>query len=523
MKYLIVILFAFTLGIATSNAQNIWFVDPNATGDDTGRDWANAWNYLDSSSWAGNGGINWNVIQPGDTIYISGGTDSTAYYPKLQQYPGLGGLIIRGEDGNPHTFASGDPVVIAPAWHLGHNGGVYFTTSSNTDRRILSWVNKSNVKITGITFVDRRTAGTSGEALILIGGADGGDKDSLQFLEDCHVISPGFGPLLVMSGTKITVRNCLLEFLQNDDPTAQDVFGINNGRGGHTIDGNTIIMRGGNEGTEAHVDGIQISNMGFGEDLGGIYATERLTFTISNNFIIDTRIEGTGWNAMIYSSGPYCNQTFYIYNNVIVNRKDTTGATAIWIGKGGIMPWTKYKTSLHILNNTIITKTNGQQGGIITSYNHDTLIVKNNIFIRDTSAIVINNLDGSDGFPYCYKVFDYNYYGLQSEPSQAFSVDNGVNISWNNWRQAPYSDDVHSIKGTNVITFANKYGLDIQDYYTETGRGQGVNLWDEYPFLRTDALGNPRPEEDAWDIGSLQFQGEPSTPTGVRIRRIIIQ
>lgn len=117
MKPIIISLLLFY----TLNAQNVWYVNRDATGANTGRSWADAWNYLDSSSWAGNNGINWNVIQAGDTVYVSGGTDSTVYVPNTYY-----GFWIRGEDNAPHTFAYGNPVVIAPAWQSGHNGTVYF-------------------------------------------------------------------------------------------------------------------------------------------------------------------------------------------------------------------------------------------------------------------------------------------------------------------------------------------------------------------------------------------------------------
>jgi hypothetical protein len=260
-----------------------------------------------------------------------------------------------------------------------------------------------------------------------------------------------------------------------------------------------------------------MSNFGFGEDLGGKYATERLPMTISNNLIIDENANGTSWNALIYSSGPYCNASFYVYNNIIVSRKWNTSLSGIWIGKGGILPWTKYKNSLYILNNTIILKGGGVSDGavMITAYNHDTLIVKNNIFVVDTSTDKVHNLDGSDGFPYCHKVFDYNYYGIYSDPTQAFAVDNGLNLSWNTWRGSPYFDDVNSTKSTNTsVTFANKYGINIADYYTEAGRDVGVDLSVEFPFLKYDILGNER--IGAWDMGALEFGGVP--PNGINVK-----
>ena len=498
MKAIIIsILLFFTVylpdGKAVAQNQNIWYVNRDATGQNNGTSWANAWKSFNN--------INWEALSGGDTVYVSGGSDSTTYP-----------AVFIGSYMNPPAYTySGNGVVIARAWHSGHSGDVVIA-GTNNGSRVFKIGMVCNVKVYGFIFDCRRQAPT-GE-VVRIGESDWGDLDSLITIENCTIYHPRSGGAAMVS-SKHTIKNCT--FISSGT-SANDVDPISMayGRGGHSIIGNKIIMANTNVGTDSHRDGIQISNIGLGEEIGGIYATERLTTIIANNLIIDTAIDGTSWNAMIYSSGPYCNQTFYVYNNIMVNRKNNTGATGIWIGKGGILPWTKYKTSLHILNNTIITKTDGSQGGIITAYNHDTLIVKNNIFVRDTSVGVVNNLDGSDGFPFCYKVYDYNYFGLQSNPTQAFSVDNGVNISWNSWRQAPYNDDVHSSKGTNVITFANKYGLDKQDYFTETGRDAGIDLSADYPFLATDILGNARGNDLGWDLGALEFGGVP--PNGVNVK-----
>ena len=52
-----------------------YYVNKNASGQNNGTSWTNAWQSFS--------GINWNLIQPGDVIYISGGSDSTIYYEQL--------------------------------------------------------------------------------------------------------------------------------------------------------------------------------------------------------------------------------------------------------------------------------------------------------------------------------------------------------------------------------------------------------------------------------------------------------
>lgn len=51
------------------------YVDKNVASNGNGQSWATAWKNLSN--------INWNSIQPGDVIYISGGPDSTIYHETL--------------------------------------------------------------------------------------------------------------------------------------------------------------------------------------------------------------------------------------------------------------------------------------------------------------------------------------------------------------------------------------------------------------------------------------------------------
>jgi len=229
-------------------AQNVWYVskDDNPTrGTYDGRSWATAWNYFDSTSYTPQqNGINWAILGAGDTIYVSGGTDTVHYQGITNE-----GIVIAGGSGagTTHTYAPGNPVVMCPAKYSGqttgdwvnHIGDVYFTHRP-TQSRIFSLMNKSNVKVTGFIFQDIRTSVTGNTAMVKLGNGDWGDSDSLIYFEDNIVIGQNRSSLLLMTSSKITVRNNVLYQPYGEHPDDCDIIGMNSGRGGHTIDGNLL-------------------------------------------------------------------------------------------------------------------------------------------------------------------------------------------------------------------------------------------------------------------------------------------
>jgi len=92
---------------------NNYYMDKDANGNNTGTSWINAWISFNN--------IDWGIIQPGDIIYISGGTDSTIYYETLE----IGN--VQGTAANPITVIAGK-YAPNPSGHSGRviiDGGNY--------------------------------------------------------------------------------------------------------------------------------------------------------------------------------------------------------------------------------------------------------------------------------------------------------------------------------------------------------------------------------------------------------------
>ncbi len=488
--------------IFTANAQNIWYVNANNTsGPWNGRSWATAWRYLDSSAWAGPNGINWAIIGSGDTIYVSGGADSTVYTPSLGANSSYGLWISP----DVAKTVNGNPAVIAPAWHEGHNGKVVFATSSNS-QTLLRIRNIANIKITGFTFRDLR--GPYGSAVVMVG-----DKSNPSYnvsanihIDNCTFIAKSQSTIIHFEVFNWTLSNCYLEHVLNDDPKDCDPITSFYGGGTILIENNTVIQRNTNIGTDAHRDMLQFGYFNEGSVVD---------IVIRNNLIAQIG-QGSGWNAGIYNSISYRDTRWYIYNNIIVSQ---TAASSM----GGIFVYNSESNKSEnywVFNNTIILNSppSGNSMPISTgsNVNTDTVVYKNNLVITDAPVNYMFNVPAKYFGDY-YRKIDYNgwfeYGGLSGNfmPGNAFGA-----WTYAQWRADDPENDAHSITGNSTsVTFQNKYGVAFEDYYTTTGRGLGVNmavahpeLYAKFPDLVNDAFGNPRGNN--WDMGAVQYQGGPS-------------
>ncbi len=105
----------FPMSMATGFCAN-WYLDGAAAGANNGTSWADAWNNPTNIAWVS--------VNPGDVIYVSGGTTSQVYYDDL----------VFGKDGT-----AGNWITVRIGQDVGHNGVAIFSNAAVTMTSSPQW------------------------------------------------------------------------------------------------------------------------------------------------------------------------------------------------------------------------------------------------------------------------------------------------------------------------------------------------------------------------------------------------
>lgn len=352
------------------NAES-FYVDNARAGNGDGTSWASAWNSI--------GNINWAAVNPGDVIFISGGTNSKTY---------SGSVSLNSTTGSG-TAAS--PIVIRNATDVGHNGSVIIDGGSS---RGINLNGANYLTIRGLEF--RNASGSGGG--IIIDRAQGVVVDSCSFYITSH------GGVFVQRSSGCTISNNTLTTPANTGTQTDGIYSQRNNS--NTYDGNHIVIS--NQAITPHCDGIQ---MFLDRDM-----------VVRNNYIEQNNDKT--YNAQgIYSTN--CSGTIEVYNNVIYGPNTWNSLLTVSIISEGDARLVAY-------HNTFI----GGGWGTIAVEQAPHSIVKNNILVNFKNGGWLIKLNGALS---SLQNLDYNIYYAPN--SGIVTTYNEAGRSWSQWQGLGYDQN----------------------------------------------------------------------------------
>jgi hypothetical protein len=519
-RILFITSFMLLLFIHTSAWGADWYIDNLASGANNGNSWSNAWQSFSS--------INWGAINPGDTIYISGGNSSKTYNELLR-------IDKSGSEGLPITITVGanspDPV--------GHSGdvwidrnyglewpnsvGIYFSNRSyikitgkigaDTECHFhVTRTSSDNISISGkshnieIAYLDLSYADYSGSAHSTNLYFDGSDNENMGEIHHCIFKHSGcFGIWIAGTGSNHEAYGSL------------------------KIHNNKIYNF---HGDGAHIDGWSVdfydneiynalSPIG-GEHPDGIQSASNYIRIFNNKFYNFVQEDGTAdWNAYIRYNPNHTGIRGYarIYNNLFYETRTPVSGT---VGRGiEISPnaWPGGSTGvreIYFLNNTVAAGPFfGLYFGLRSDMNTgtvDDLVIVNNIFMDiaytgsaggGANAIAIETGDGSittgtfgSGADF---IIDRNLiYASSSNFKTSVSYgpyNNTMSYSYANFKSQSNSQQTDF--GSPINPSLNKRFF--PDDLNDPGVLNGVNFSHLFSF---DLTGRDRSTSGQWTIGA---------------------
>lgn len=441
-------IFAYISTTPNTTGTN-FYIDKNATGSNEGSSWTNAWTSFAS--------IDWSILEPGDTVKISGGTDSLTYYETL--------IISASGD-------SSNPIVITGTDDIGHNGQVIIN-GDNTRETGIKLTNRKNLviknfKVTNHTNLDIAVSGASGSTYTEQGAS------SYVTLENIELNVTGRA-LHIQTSDHITVKNC---YIYTPTYIPKQTDGIYSQRNLNNVyDNNTIIIN--NTHKDGHDDGIQMY--------------QDVSITVSNNYIEQNN--GKVGNAQgIYATNGHGNNVWY--NNVVVLSNGTTS--------NGITYRLNLDGTIAMISNTVFC-----ERAFNTMWIEDVPnpVIKNNILWNDYLAapLTLINWNGNPA-----NIDNNLLYGPNISEGIVKNTDQSW-LSWDEYRALGF--DAHGINAHPQ--FVDVGAKDFSLKPTSPAIDAGAVLGSPYDV---DKNGIARPVGSGYDMGAYEY---PQSVTGIKVDKEI--
>jgi hypothetical protein len=428
-----------------------WYVDGAVSSSGNGQSWATAWKAFSN--------INWGSIQPGDFIFISGGTDSKVY---------TSGLSV-GKSGTP-----GNLITITGSYEANHNGKVIINGSGWSGTGV-SCVGDSYIRIANV------------HIKLWYVGINGGNSNVLYwdsvYVNKCQWAA---SPCTQGNGSdSVFIR---WSRIVSDSTTPQQTDALSCTNVTNLEVSHCYIYQGNRYSKSGHSDIMQVRQSGrqlyynnwFEEEGSGLDSSA-----------------AAGLNGQINYSG----DSTLFYNNVMIKRGWSYNSYMDQGNTGHV--WMMY-------NNTFINEYTYGQGGVYQTEQRSSF-AKNNIFmsLSNYGSMMIGTLSPGRSN------FDYNQY-YSPNASGIFGTNNPSSLS--SWQSQ--GGDIHGAQGNPLFTnlanrdvtlqggspCINAGTADIKAYIKSYKYSGGYLPW-------TDFIGNPR-SETAPSIGALEYLGGTTVDPG---------
>jgi hypothetical protein len=452
--YLIIAVLMMALCAFSGSALGTtYYLDSSVASSGNGLSWATAWKNFSNIT----------GLQPGDTVYVSGGSTTQAY--SLSSWTPTGGT-----SGNPITYAVGQDA--------GHNGVVTISSTNFLNGTIHDVVIDGNVggaqhwSVTPSNYFWEGGSGTNQRVTlryITVPNMGGGfhwssasntalDIDHCNFVKDNDYVNMHDFIFFGGPGTglgQVSVHDNYIQFpmLTSDHSYGDDMW----------------IWPGNVNFYNNVVRGVRRSTYGSGsvQHSDVFQSSVSSNIRVYNNTIIDPG------ESVFYedsqSAGTVSN--LYIYNNLIVRT---------FAPNGGAQR---------------IFDMNPENGGLNTTAYVDIVIANNTVIDHVSPGTFFCRVSGAGSYTRVYVVNN-----LQYPSDMSISTDGGVTVSNNYAGNAAQFVSYTQYGGTN-----NDLHLTGSDTVARD-RGRDMST-----YFSIDKDGNQRPS-GAWDIGAYQFSGSTSNP-----------